>query len=110
MPSLVLIRWLTEKASTGHADGRDRERQDGEQSDQRGIESLGCDRFVADLLERLHMVDGAVRVQLADRFNNARCQAIRRAGRPHEQRGLCADLCVGLIQRQHRVVVDAVGP
>ena len=95
------MRWLTENASTpatptiAMASASDRE-----QSDQRGVEPLRCDRLVADLFERLHVIDRAVRIELPDRLDHAR-RELRRSNPPFAPAASTARrrLRVGLIHR-----------
>ena len=68
-----------------HADRGDRERERGEHADERGVEPLRGDRLVADFLERLDVIDRPVRIELPDRLDHARRQAVGCTGRPHEQ-------------------------
>jgi hypothetical protein len=82
-----LVRALADREGehTGDADRRDRQCEEGEESDQRGVEPLGRDRLVADFFQRLDMVDRTVRIQLADRLHHARRKSVGRASCPNEQ-------------------------
>src|SRR6185436_11118511 len=69
-----LVRALAdrEREDAGDADGSDGERQPGEQADERGVEPLRRDRLVTDFLERLHVIDRPIWIELSNRLDDVR--------------------------------------
>ena len=81
MPS-SFVRWLTENARTPATPTvAMASASPAKQADQRRVQPLRCDRLVTDLLERLHVIDRPIRIELADRLDDARREA-RQVCRP----------------------------
>ena len=63
-----LVRPLAdrEREHAGDADRGDGERQPREQADERRVEPLRRDRLVPDFLQRLHVIDRPIRIELRE--------------------------------------------